>query len=77
MSLDLFKNLVLIPINFWLLLGENRCLFDDEILKNRIPSFKSTFKLGATNLTGKEYVVAPGSGLIGSMYYVSWTINNL
>jgi hypothetical protein len=37
---------------------------------------KSRIKIGGTNLSGKEYTVAPGSGLIGSLYYVSWTINN-
>lgn len=42
-----------------------------------IPSMKSIFKAGATNLTGKEYTTAFGTGFIGSMYYVSWTINNL
>ena len=42
-----------------------------------VPSMKSIFKVGATNLTGKEYYTAYGTGYIGSMYYVSWTINNL
>lgn len=42
-----------------------------------VPSFKSTFKVGGTNLTGEEYFTAFGTGNIGSMYYVSWTINNL
>lgn len=42
-----------------------------------VPSMKSTFKLGGTNLTGKEYTTAYGTGFIGSMYYLSWTINNL
>lgn len=42
-----------------------------------VPSMKSIFKAGATNLTGKEYFSAYGTGHIGSMYYVSWTINNL
>ncbi|MCF8274882.1 MAG: TonB-dependent receptor [Flavobacteriaceae bacterium] len=42
-----------------------------------VPSLKSTFKVGGTNLTGKEYTTAFGTGFIGSMYYVSWTINNL
>ena len=42
-----------------------------------VPSIKSIFKAGATNLTGKEYYTAYGTGYIGSMYYVSWTINNL
>lgn len=38
---------------------------------------KSTFKAGGTNLLGNEYFTAFGTGFIGSMYYVSWTINNL
>ena len=42
-----------------------------------VPSLKSTFKAGGTNLTGKEYYTAYGTGFIGSMYYISWTINNL
>lgn len=37
---------------------------------------KSRFKIGGTNLSGEEYVVTPGSGMIGSIYYVSWTIND-
>ena len=50
----------------------------DAQINYRVPSFlKSTFKLGATNLTGDEYFTAFGTGYIGSMYYVSWTINNL
>ena len=49
----------------------------DAQINLKVPSFKSTFKLGATNLTGKEYYTAYGTGFIGSMYYVSWTINNL
>lgn len=39
-------------------------------------SNRSRLKFGGTNLTGDNYVVAPGSGLVGSMYYVSWTIND-
>ncbi len=38
-------------------------------------SLKSTFKLGGSNLLGEEYFTAVGTGLIGSMYYLSWTIN--
>ena len=49
----------------------------DAQISLKVPSFKSTFKAGATNLTGKEYYTAYGTGFIGSMYYVSWTINNL
>ncbi|MGZ0015873.1 TonB-dependent receptor [Yeosuana sp. AK3] len=49
----------------------------DAQINLRVPSLKSTFKAGGTNLTGKEYFTAFGTGFIGSMYYVSWTINNL
>ena len=49
----------------------------DAQISLKVPSFKSTFKVGATNLTGEEYFTAYGTGRIGSMYYVSWTINNL
>ncbi|NNK82532.1 MAG: TonB-dependent receptor [Flavobacteriaceae bacterium] len=49
----------------------------DAQISLKVPSFKSTFKVGGTNLTGKEYFTAFGTGNIGSMYYVSWTINNL
>ncbi|MCF7566865.1 TonB-dependent receptor [Sabulilitoribacter arenilitoris] len=49
----------------------------DAQINLRVPSFKSTFKIGGTNLLGDEYFSAVGTGNIGSMYYVSWTINNL
>ncbi len=48
----------------------------DAQLNYRIPSIKSVFKVGGTNLLGKEYLVAPGNGSIGSLYYISLTINN-
>lgn len=49
----------------------------DAQINYRVPSLKSTFKAGATNIIGDEYFTAIGTGFIGSMYYVSWTINNL
>ncbi|MEL0455506.1 TonB-dependent receptor [Flavobacteriaceae bacterium SZ-1-7] len=49
----------------------------DAQISLTVPSLKSIFKAGATNLTGEEYYTAYGTGFIGSMYYVSWTINNL
>ncbi|WP_369998615.1 TonB-dependent receptor domain-containing protein [Winogradskyella sp.] len=49
----------------------------DAQVNFRIPSFKSTLKVGATNLLQDEYFTAFGTGFIGSQYYVSWTINNL
>jgi len=52
-------------------------VFDFQI-NYRMPNFlKSTFKLGAANALGEEYIQAYGTGRIGSMYYLSWTINNL
>ncbi|CAM1358570.1 conserved exported protein of unknown function [Tenacibaculum soleae] len=48
----------------------------DAQLNYRIPSWKTTFKVGAANIGGKEYFSAPGVGAIGSQYFVSWTINN-
>ncbi|MFK5972821.1 MAG: TonB-dependent receptor [Flavobacteriaceae bacterium] len=36
---------------------------------------KSVFKLGGSNLLADEYFQAVGTGLIGSIYYLSWTIN--
>ena len=48
----------------------------DAQLNYSVPSIKSTFKIGGTNLGGTEYQSAVGTGNIGSMYYISWTINN-
>ena len=48
----------------------------DAQINLNVPSLKSTFKAGATNLLGEEYFTAYGTGHIGSMYYLSWTINN-
>jgi len=49
----------------------------DAQLNYTIPSLKSIIKVGATNVLGDEYFTAIGTGNIGSMYYVSFTINNL
>ncbi|WP_188373409.1 TonB-dependent receptor [Winogradskyella haliclonae] len=49
----------------------------DAQINYRIPSIKTTLKAGATNLLAKEYFTAFGTGLIGSQYYLSLTINNL
>jgi outer membrane receptor protein involved in Fe transport len=48
----------------------------DAQINYSVPSWKSIFKLGGANLTGQEYLSAPGIGAIGSQYYLSWTINN-
>ena len=47
----------------------------DAQINYTIPKWKSTFKAGAANLLGEEYLSAPGNGLIGSQYFVSWTLN--
>ncbi len=49
----------------------------DAQLSYAIPSLKTTLKAGATNLLGDEYFTAIGTGNIGSIYYLSWTIDNL
>lgn len=48
----------------------------DAQINYSIPSIKSIFKLGATNLGDNEYRSAVGAPLIGSQYFISWTINN-
>ncbi|GAB5563568.1 MAG: TonB-dependent receptor [Winogradskyella sp.] len=49
----------------------------DAQVNLKVPSIKSTFKVGAANLLQDEYFTAFGTGFIGSQYYLSWTINNL
>ena len=49
----------------------------DAQVNYRIPSFKSTIKAGATNIGGKDYFTAYGTGFIGQQYYISLTFNNL
>ena len=48
----------------------------DAQMNYSVPSLKSIFKVGGTNIAGHEYQSAVGSPFVGSMYYVSWTINN-
>lgn len=54
---------------------EERTVLDAQI-NYSVPSIKSVFKVGGSNLTGEEYLSAPGVGAVGSQYYISWTINN-
>ncbi|PIQ17520.1 MAG: hypothetical protein COW66_11435, partial [Flavobacteriaceae bacterium CG18_big_fil_WC_8_21_14_2_50_34_36] len=49
----------------------------DAQINYTIPIIKSTLKVGAANIGNNEYFTAFGTGLIGSQYYVSLTINNL
>ena len=47
----------------------------DAQLSYGMPKLKSTFKVGATNIGGKEYRQIIGAGAIGQQYFASWTIN--
>jgi outer membrane receptor protein involved in Fe transport len=47
----------------------------DAQVNYTVPSMKSTFKIGAANLGGKEYTQVLGAGAIGQQYFASWTIN--
>ncbi len=47
----------------------------DAQINYSVPSIKSVFKAGGSNLLGDEYFQAVGTGNIGSIYYISWTIN--
>jgi outer membrane receptor for ferrienterochelin and colicin len=47
----------------------------DAQINYNIPKLKSTLKIGASNVGGKEYAQVLGAGLIGQQYFASWTIN--
>jgi len=47
----------------------------DAQINYGVPSLKSVFKVGGSNILGDEYYTAIGTGFVGSIYYVSWTIN--
>lgn len=47
----------------------------DAQINYSIPKWKSTFKLGGSNILAHEYVSAPGAGTIGAQYFISWTLN--
>jgi hypothetical protein len=47
----------------------------DAQINYEFPKLKSTLKLGASNIGGKEYGQVLGAGLIGQQYFASWTIN--
>ncbi|OIQ29951.1 MAG: hypothetical protein BM564_04045 [Bacteroidetes bacterium MedPE-SWsnd-G2] len=49
----------------------------DAQVNLKVPTMKSMFKLGASNVLGDEYFTAVGTGYVGSQFYLSWTINNL
>jgi len=47
----------------------------DAQINYAVPKMNSLFKLGGSNLGGKEYQSAPGSPYIGSQFFVSWVFN--
>ncbi|MEM8928849.1 MAG: TonB-dependent receptor [Bacteroidota bacterium] len=40
-----------------------------------VPSMKSVFKIGGSNILNDEYATAFGTGNVGAIYYLSWNIN--
>ncbi|WP_372746508.1 TonB-dependent receptor domain-containing protein [Lutibacter sp.] len=53
---------------------EARTVVDAQV-NYTVDKWKSIFKVGGANLGGKEYASAPGTGKIGSQFFVSWTVN--
>lgn len=49
----------------------------DAQFNYKIPSWKTAFKVGATNIGGNEYFTAIGTAPIGSQYYIGLSINDL
>ena len=47
----------------------------DAQINYSVPDIKSVFKVGGSNILGEEYFSAVGTGGVGSIFYVSWTIN--
>jgi len=40
-----------------------------------LPKINANIKVGGVNVGGCEYQMMPGSGYIGSQYYVGFTLN--
>ncbi len=47
----------------------------DAQINYAVPDIKSIFKVGGSNILGQEYFSAVGTGGVGSIFYVSWTVN--
>lgn len=47
----------------------------DAQVNYAVPSIKSVFKIGGSNILAEEYFSAVGTGFVGSIYYISWGIN--
>ena len=54
---------------------DSRLTMDIQV-NYKIPTWKTTVKLGGSNILGDEYSPAIGTGNIGSIYYLSFTYNN-
>ena len=49
----------------------------DAQLNFKIPKLKSIIKIGGVNITRNEFISAPGASLVGSFYYVNWSLSDL
>lgn len=49
----------------------------DAQVNYRIPTYNLMLKAGATNIGGRDYFTAYGTGLIGQQYFLSLTFNNM
>ena len=47
----------------------------DASMNFDIPKIDSRIKIGGTNIGGCEYLVMPGSGMVGQQFYVGFTLN--
>jgi outer membrane receptor protein involved in Fe transport len=47
----------------------------DAQINYLVPKIKSMFKMGAANISGKEYQSAVGAPFIGTQFFVSWVFN--
>jgi len=43
----------------------------DAMVSYKVPQYNLMFKMGGTNIFGPEYIVAPGTGKIGKVFYFS------
>ena len=47
----------------------------DASMNFEIPSIDARIKVGGANIGGGEYMVMPGSGMIGSQFFIGFTLN--
>jgi outer membrane receptor protein involved in Fe transport len=47
----------------------------DAQVNYAVPSINSLFKVGGSNILGEDFFSAVGTGIVGSIFYVSWTVN--